>query len=66
MHDGKRVAPSASLQTIQAGARKNIADLPEDLRELRHTKVYPVRFSRALEKLLAEAKQRVGLVSKSS
>jgi nicotinate phosphoribosyltransferase len=66
MHEGKRLAASATLQTIQARARKNIADLPEDLRELRHTKPYPVRFSRTLEKLLAEAKQRIGLVSKSS
>jgi nicotinate phosphoribosyltransferase len=63
MRDGKRLAPSPSLQTIRARARQQIADLPESLRELQPPDSgYPVRFSRCLESLLAEAKQRMGVV----
>jgi nicotinate phosphoribosyltransferase len=63
MRNGERLAPSPSLQTIRAIAQKEIADLPKGLRELRTpSKAYPVRFSRKLETLLAEAKQRMGVV----
>jgi nicotinate phosphoribosyltransferase len=64
MRDGKPLGPSPGLETIRGRARQTIADLPRDLQQLRPTQPYPVRFSRSLEKLLAEAKQRIGVVSK--
>jgi nicotinate phosphoribosyltransferase len=66
MQGGKRLSPSPNLETIRARARQEIADLPEELRQLHHSNGYRVRFSPTLEKLLTEAKHRVGMASRAT
>lgn len=59
MRQGQRLAPSSNLQQIQNRARQEIAKLPDACRRLRPAEAYPVRFSRGLEKLLENVRERL-------
>ena len=59
MRQGKRLAPSPSLQGIQERARKELAKLPAGCRSLRSPQTYPVRFSGDLERLLEDVRDRL-------
>jgi nicotinate phosphoribosyltransferase len=61
MRQGQRLAPAPSLQQIQNRARQEIAKLPEACRGLHHAQPYPVRFSRELEKLLENVRERLSV-----
>jgi len=61
MRQGRRLAPSPNLQQIQNRARQEIAKLPEACRRLHHAQPYPVRFSRELEKLLENVRERLSV-----
>jgi len=45
MRDGKRVAPSPSLEAVRERARAQVASLPEELRRLRNPEIYAVGLS---------------------
>ncbi|MBN1628568.1 MAG: nicotinate phosphoribosyltransferase [Thermoleophilia bacterium] len=45
MRDGKRVAPSPSLEAVRERARAQVAALPEELRRLRNPEIYAVGLS---------------------
>lgn len=61
MRQGRRLAPSPSLEQVQNHARQEIAKLPEACRGLHHAPPYPVRFSRELEKLLENVRERLSV-----
>ncbi len=61
MRQGQRLPPSPKLQQVQNRARQELAKLPEACRRLRHAQVYPVRFSRGLEKLLENVRERLSV-----
>jgi nicotinate phosphoribosyltransferase len=64
LRQGQRLAPSPNLQQIQDHARQEIAKLPEACRRLHHAQPYPVRFSRELEKLLENVRERLSVAAK--
>jgi nicotinate phosphoribosyltransferase len=66
MEQGKRLAPSPSLQSIQESARKELAKLPWSCRSLSSPQAYPVRFSGELEKLLEDVRDRLAGVARAS
>ncbi|MCK9919464.1 nicotinate phosphoribosyltransferase [Microbacteriaceae bacterium K1510] len=55
MRDGKRLAPPPSLDEIRARAARDLARLPEPLRQLEQGVTYPVKVADALMKLADEA-----------
>ena len=61
MRQGQRLAPSPKLQQVQNRARQELAKLPEACHRLRHAEAYPVRFSRGLEKLLENVRERLSV-----
>ena len=66
MREGRRLAPSPDLRQIQEYARQEVAKLPEPCRQLRPGEPYAVRFSRQLQSLLEELRERDTMVSKRS
>jgi nicotinate phosphoribosyltransferase len=59
MQQGQRLAPSPNLRQIQDRASQEITKLPEACRRLRPAEAYPVHFSRGLEKLLDNVRERL-------
>jgi nicotinate phosphoribosyltransferase len=59
LREGRRRAPSPSLDEIRRQAKENLEKLPARYRAFRDPPAYPVRFSRALEELRHEARQRI-------
>jgi len=59
MNGGRRLAPSPSLDGIRGRAKTNLERLPAPYRAFRNPAAYPVRFSRALEELQEEVRQKV-------
>jgi nicotinate phosphoribosyltransferase len=45
MNEGRRVAPSPSLEQIRARAQAQVRGLPEELRRLRNPEIYAVGLS---------------------
>ncbi len=58
LRDGRRLAPSPPLAALRAAAASNLDRLPHPCRQLHEHGAYPVRFSAALEELLAEVRRR--------
>ncbi|MGH9787865.1 MAG: nicotinate phosphoribosyltransferase, partial [Candidatus Acidiferrales bacterium] len=59
MRAGRRLAASPPLEEIRGRARANLEKLPAPHRAFRHPAPYPVRFSRALEELQEEVRQKI-------
>ncbi len=59
MHGGKRVAPSPILAHIRERATRDLARLPEPLRQLQTGADYPVKVADALTALAAQADTKV-------
>jgi len=59
MHGGKRVAPSPTLAHIRERATRDLARLPEPLRQLQTGADYPVKVADALTALAAQADTKV-------
>ena len=55
MRGGKRLAPAPTLADIRERAARDLASLPEPLRQLEQVGPYPVKISKALATLAAEA-----------
>jgi nicotinate phosphoribosyltransferase len=65
MKDGRRVAPSPSLDDIRRHAKREFERLPEDLRRLTPGADYPIEVADDLVKLAADVDRRMAPVSKS-
>jgi nicotinate phosphoribosyltransferase len=61
MKDGRRVAPSPSLDAIRLTAKRELEQLPEDLRRLTAGASYPVEVADDLVKLAAQVDRRMAL-----
>ena len=59
MQDGRRIAPSPSLDEIRRHAKRELERLPEDLRRLEPGAVYPVEVADDLVELAAEVDRRM-------
>ncbi|MGH9787487.1 MAG: nicotinate phosphoribosyltransferase [Candidatus Acidiferrales bacterium] len=59
MRGGRRLALSPPLNDIRQRAKANLERLPAPCRAFRDPAAYPVRFSRALEELQEEVRQKV-------
>jgi nicotinate phosphoribosyltransferase len=55
MRGGERVAPAPTLTQIRERAARDLARLPEPLRQLQDGAVYPVAVADALKALAAQA-----------
>lgn len=66
MQGGKRIAPQASLQAIRAHCLENLARLPETLRELTPSPIYPVTVGSRLRELAATVDRRIDGAAQSS
>ena len=53
--------PSPPLSEVQATARAAISQLPPAVRRLQDPETYPVRTSQALDALVRQVTERVGL-----
>jgi nicotinate phosphoribosyltransferase len=58
MRDGKRTAPSPSIENIQRRASEELRKIPATCRRLRDATPYPVTFSEDLVNLLATVRQQ--------
>jgi nicotinate phosphoribosyltransferase len=63
MRNGKRLRPPPLLAEARERCLSSLALLPERYRQLTRRAVYPVRYSAALEELLARVRRRSGSVS---
>jgi nicotinate phosphoribosyltransferase len=61
MKDGRRIGPSPTLADIRALAARELARLPDGLRELAPRTIYPVEVTDALRKLAADVDRRLSL-----
>jgi nicotinate phosphoribosyltransferase len=59
MRGGRRLAPSPPLEGIRARAKENLGKLPVRYRAFRNPAAYPVHFSRGLQELQQEARQKI-------
>jgi nicotinate phosphoribosyltransferase len=59
MSEGRRLNSAPALPEVQRRAREEIARLPDSCRRLHNAVAYPVRFSRKLQQLLEEFRNRV-------
>jgi nicotinate phosphoribosyltransferase len=59
MRDGKRVGAGDSIDAARECCRVGLARLPKTCREINHSAVYPVRYSKALKEKLAIVRERV-------
>ncbi len=59
MKDGRRIGPLPELADIRAHAARELARLPDDLRELTPATAYPVEVADALRKLAGEVDRRL-------
>lgn len=66
MRNGRRLAASPDLRESQEYARQELASLPDSCRQLRPAQAYSVRFSRHLQSLLEELRERDNMVGKRS
>ncbi|HUK61305.1 MAG TPA: nicotinate phosphoribosyltransferase [Stellaceae bacterium] len=58
MAEGRRIGGSPSLAEIRAVAAKNLAQLPEGMRQLQEEVLYPVQIADSLVRLAAECDRR--------
>jgi nicotinate phosphoribosyltransferase len=59
MRDGRRLAPSPSLDEIRRRAKRELEDLPDGLRRLEPSATYPVKIADDLIKLADEVDDRM-------
>ncbi len=59
MRSGRRLAPSPPLSDARERARRELATLPSQCRQLHHAACYPVRISREIDELLKDVRNRV-------
>ncbi|MFY9559184.1 MAG: nicotinate phosphoribosyltransferase [Terriglobales bacterium] len=59
MQQGKRFAPSPSLEQIRERTRQELRKLPEACRRLQNPEAYPVSFSQRLERLFEDVRGRL-------
>jgi nicotinate phosphoribosyltransferase len=59
MRGGKRVAPPDSLEAARERCKSGLARLPKTCLQIRHSAVYPVRYSKRLKDLLENVRERV-------
>jgi nicotinate phosphoribosyltransferase len=59
MQGGRRVAPSPPLAEIRRRAERNLAQLPEPLRQLEPGAAYPVHIGEALQRLAGQVDERL-------
>jgi nicotinate phosphoribosyltransferase len=59
MREGKRVGAADSIDAARERCRAGLWRLPKNCREINHSAVYPVRYSKALKEMLANVRERV-------
>ena len=59
MRQGRRVGPAEAVPALRERCLAGVARLPKRYRQLNRTAVYPVRYSKRLDGLLAEIRRRV-------
>ena len=59
VRDGKRINAPEALRTLRERCAENIARLPKRYLDLKHEVRYPVRYSKNLQTLLKEVRERV-------